>query len=162
MKTIFHVDMNRIHHNSGFTLIEIMIVVVIIGLLAAIAYPNYTVYVERGKRAEGRALLLEYANRMERFYSNCNKYPKRGSPGGSTTACNAAVTRIMVPPWTPDSLYRLLVQALPPNDQNFRLRAVPRNWTDDDCGALELRNDGTRGCVLCGSDPAKIEKCWGK
>ena len=88
MKTIS--GAGHIHHSNGFTLIELMIAVVIVGILAAIAYPNYTAYVERGKRSEGRALLLEAANLMERYYSNCNKYPRLtvAITGGSSSCAN--------------------------------------------------------------------------
>ena len=50
----------------GFTLIELMIVLAIVGILSAIAFPSYTKYVAKGKRAEARAALLESAQYMER------------------------------------------------------------------------------------------------
>jgi len=52
----------------GVTLLELMIVVVIIGLLAAISYPSYREFVERAKRTEARAMLLRIAIDQERFY----------------------------------------------------------------------------------------------
>lgn len=60
--------------NKGFTLIEVMIVVAIIGILAAIAYPSYDEYVKRGNRAEGQAFLNEVAARQERYFSQNNAY----------------------------------------------------------------------------------------
>ncbi|HBP5388065.1 TPA: prepilin-type N-terminal cleavage/methylation domain-containing protein, partial [Pseudomonas aeruginosa] len=53
--------------NRGFTLIELMIVVVIIAILAGIAYPSYDEYVKRGNRTEGQALLSEAAATQERY-----------------------------------------------------------------------------------------------
>lgn len=60
--------------NKGFTLIEMMIVVVILGIIAAIAYPSYQESVRRANRVEGQALLNDAAARQERFYSQNYKY----------------------------------------------------------------------------------------
>jgi len=61
-------------HVRGVTLIELLIVVVIIAILAAVAYPNYRQYVERSKRNEAKAALLQIATNQERFYLNNNSY----------------------------------------------------------------------------------------
>ena len=58
----------------GVTLLELMIVVVIVGILAAIAYPSYRQFVERAKRTEARALLLRIAVDQERFYLQNNTF----------------------------------------------------------------------------------------
>ncbi len=58
----------------GVTLMELMIVVVIIGILTAIAYPNYRQYAARAKRNEARAALLQIATLQERFYLQNNSY----------------------------------------------------------------------------------------
>ena len=55
-------------HLSGITLIELMIVVVIISILAAVAYPNYREFAARAKRNEAKAALLRIATNQERFY----------------------------------------------------------------------------------------------
>jgi type IV pilus assembly protein PilE len=66
---------------KGFTLVEILIVVAIIGVLAAIAFPSYAEYIKRGKRAECRASMLQAAQQMEKFYSNNNEYPPASAAG---------------------------------------------------------------------------------
>jgi type IV pilus assembly protein PilE len=58
----------------GVTLIELLIVVVIVAVLAAIAYPNYRAYVQKSKRNEAKAALLQIATNQERHYLNNNEY----------------------------------------------------------------------------------------
>ena len=60
--------------NSGFTLIEVMIVVAIIGILAAIAYPSYIDSVRKGKRAEARAAVMNLLQQQERYFTQNNTY----------------------------------------------------------------------------------------
>ncbi len=59
---------------GGITLIELMIVIVIVGILAAVAYPNYREFAARAKRNEARAALLQVATNQERFYLNNNTF----------------------------------------------------------------------------------------
>ena len=59
---------------GGFSLMELVIVVMIIGILAAIAYPRYQDYVLRGNRSEAMALLNEAAAREERYFAQNNTY----------------------------------------------------------------------------------------
>jgi len=65
---------SRAKHNGGFTLIEILIVVAIVGLLAAFAYPSYMGYVRNGWRAEGRAALMAEMQQQERYFTQMNQY----------------------------------------------------------------------------------------
>ena len=69
MKTNFPVS-----KYSGFTLIEVMITVAIVGILAAVALPSYTQYIARGKRAEARAEILKAEGWLERFNAENNGY----------------------------------------------------------------------------------------
>ena len=62
------------HKMRGITLIELMIVVVIIGFMAVIAYPNYREFAARAKRNEAKAALLQIATNQERFYLQNNTY----------------------------------------------------------------------------------------
>lgn len=87
----------------GMSLIELMVVVVIIGILAAIAYPNYRSYVERSKRTEARAALLQIATNQERVYLNTNQYTANLNDLGFDTAI------------TPSGAYQLNIPAADAN-----------------------------------------------
>jgi len=94
------------HRMRGITLLELMIVVVIVGILAVIAYPNYREFAARAKRNEAKAALLKIATNQERFYLQNNTFTcdmtQLAFPAGAgfvtdsgsytvdVTACNAA------------------------------------------------------------------------
>src|SRR5262245_31747667 len=65
---------NRHAPASGFTLVELMIVIVIITVLSAIAYPSYLGQVQRTRRADGKAALLDAAQRLERCHTRFGRY----------------------------------------------------------------------------------------
>lgn len=64
----------RLSHNKGFSLIEVLIVVAIVAILATVALPSYQDSVRKGNRSDGQAALLEAASRMERFFYDNNTY----------------------------------------------------------------------------------------
>ncbi|PMR80120.1 type IV pilin protein [Halomonas urumqiensis] len=59
---------------AGFTLIELMIAVAVVGILASIAYPSYTRYVQQARVSEGVAVLMDVAGQLERCYTVNNTY----------------------------------------------------------------------------------------
>ena len=79
---------DKIIQHRGFTLIELMITVVIISIIAAIAYPSYIDSVRKARRADAQAHMLELASFMERFYTENNRYNKEN---------NVAQTNVIVP-----------------------------------------------------------------
>lgn len=74
---------------GGFTLVELMITVVILSILAAIAYPSYQGYVNQARRADAQSAIQQIANRLEKFFTYCNSYPTSATPFTSPwpTAC---------------------------------------------------------------------------
>lgn len=64
----------QIKKSAGFTLVELMIVVAIIGIIAAIAYPSYQDQVRKAKRSDGQSKVMDAMARQERFYSENNTY----------------------------------------------------------------------------------------
>ena len=73
-KTSQNLQSNRHNRQPGFTLIELMIVVVVIGILSAIAMPAYTDYVKRGKAAEATSTLADMRIKMEQFFQDNRTY----------------------------------------------------------------------------------------
>lgn len=130
---------------SGFTLIELMIVVVIVGILMSVGYPSYQEYGRRAKRSEGKAALMDTAARMERFYSNNNRYP---------------VAALDQPPFegaSESGHYNVTITSAVAADQIFTLTATPSGFTDAKCGNLTLTNTGIRG----ESGSGDAADCWG-
>ncbi|MGB4811546.1 MAG: type IV pilin protein [Methylophilaceae bacterium] len=76
---------------TGFTLIELMIVVAIIGILAAIAMPNYTAYVKRGKAAEATSTLADLKVKMEQYYQDNRTYADAAAPSTVVAPCNGTI-----------------------------------------------------------------------
>lgn len=73
--------MAPIRYSRGVTLTELLIVIVIVGILGAIAYPNYREFTARAKRTEAKTILLEIAQNQERFYLQNNRYGDMGELG---------------------------------------------------------------------------------
>jgi len=96
--------------SNGFTLIEMMIVVVIIGVLASIAYPAYNRYSTQTRRSDAKIALTQVASEQERFYSDCNWYATNIT--GAPRACGAtpadANARLNLPATSPDGHYTFL------------------------------------------------------
>ena len=143
------------HHSpqrrqQGFTLIEVMIVVAIVGILSAIAYPSYTEYIRRGHRADARAGLLQAQQYLERASTATGVYP---------TTLPTALT------WSGDTTkrYDIAFQAGNTNAA-YTLTATPKGaQAGDKCGTYTLSNTGVRGAAGKKSgDSGYNPDCWGK
>jgi type IV pilus assembly protein PilE len=145
----------------GMTLIELLIVVVIAGILAAIAYPSYQAYVARAKRSAAEGVLLEAAQFLERNYTTNNCYHRSDgvcATARATNNCAGAagevdLTGFCVAPRPPDTAaYNISFQSIV--SQSYTLQAVPTgSMAGDSCGTLTLTNTGVKGA-------AAATGCW--
>jgi type IV pilus assembly protein PilE len=130
----------------GFTLIELMIVVAIVGILSAIAYPSYAEYIRRGHRAEARAGLLQAAQWLERSATATGTYPL-------TAAFPANLKAV------PNNRYDIAVVS---DGATFTLTATPKGaQIGDRCGNYTLTNTGLRGAKGATTGDI-VTECWGK
>jgi type IV pilus assembly protein PilE len=137
----------------GFTLIEVMIVVAIIGILASIAYPAYTESVARNKRAAAKAALLENAQWLERTYTVSGSYAKKGN---DAAIVNADLPVQEAPKDNSAKVYTVSLSAS--SASGFTLQAVPKNgMASDKCGTFTLSNTGAKALV---SATASVADCW--
>ncbi len=110
----------------GFTLVEVMIVVAIIGILFTIAFPSYQKQVRKGARAQAKAVMLDIAQKEERFFTTNGAYCT------STATCAWLVN--------PSDLTKHAVAVNAPGaDSPYDVVATPTSdYPDPDCGALTL------------------------
>lgn len=122
-----------IHHSKGFTLIELMMTVVIIGVLAAIAYPTYIDHMNRTRRADGKAALLNMATYMEHYYTENNHYTGATVTGIGLTNASSQ-----------EGYYTLSITTLTPT--SYTLTATPTGvQIGDNCSTLTLTNTNVQG-----------------
>ena len=129
----------------GFTLIELMIVVAIIGIIAAIAYPSYQEQVKSTRRADAQGALMSFANAMERYYTQNGEYLGAAGDGSAINATSTPPDASVFPDEAPldgsTKFYDLRVYDLQSN--SYVLRAEPKGAQADD-GFLQLSSTGAR------------------
>lgn len=135
------VERNCAARQAGFTLVELMIVVAILGILAGIAYASYAQSVIKSRRSAAAACLQERAQLMERYYTTKLTYVGASAPA----AC--------------DGLSRFYTVQFngTPTAKTFAITAVPSSLQNDSkCGTLSIDQKGGRGAS--GTDGAN--GCW--
>lgn len=132
---------------NGFTLIEVMITVAIVGILAAVAYPNYTEHVKKSARAEAITALIDAANRQEQFFVDNHDY--------TTVLANLGLEAE-----TETGLYELTIVSVA-NSREFTITATGVSGTaktDSACTTLGINELSVK--TSTGSGTSK--ECWGR
>jgi type IV pilus assembly protein PilE len=136
---------------GGFTLVEVIVVVAIIGILAAIAIPSYNEYVRRSQRAEARTVLLEAAQFMQRFYSANDRYDV--ARGGAAVALPTQLQRA---PASGNARYTISLETV--STTAYTLQAVPTgSMSADKCGTFTLTSVGRKDVKNASVSAAE---CW--
>ena len=146
---------------QGFTLIELMITVAIVGILAAVTYPSYQNSVMKSHRADAKSALLELASYMERHATESGCYLDPGADNQCETGDETIpVLPFTVTPKTGTAYYDLVL--FPVDATSFTLSANPIAGTsqaNDDCGSLTLTNTGVKGVIPIVSGLTEAD-CW--
>jgi len=134
---------------AGFTLIELMITVVIIGVLAAIAYPSYMRYVARANRSAAESFMLEVTSRQERYLLDARQY-----------AADLATLGMAVPD-TVSGNYSVTITGVPATPPAYVVQAAPiggQAGNDANCGTLTISSTGAKAA----SGPGGVANCWNR
>jgi type IV pilus assembly protein PilE len=131
--------------SAGFTLMELMVAVAIVGILAAIAYPSYTRQIAKGNRSAAQSFMFSLANKQEQYLLDNRQI--------TTT-----VTDLLTPSTDVTKNYTVTITA-GATPLSYTITATPtatQASRDAQCGTLSLKNDGTKGITGTGT----VATCW--
>ncbi len=146
------------HKQHGFTLIELIITVAIIGILVAVAFPSYVEHIAKGKRNECRSGLLQTMQQQERYYTQRNTYASYASTASSAPARTFSGDR------SESSACSISAQActapgVTDINQCIESRATLTN-DPANIDYLYFDSDGRKGCSVSGTRVANNKLCW--
>jgi type IV pilus assembly protein PilE len=141
----------------GVTLLELMTVVMIIGVLSAIAIPSYRSYLMRSQRSDATAALLRVAQAQEKFYLQNNRYASTAAELAAGPPAGLGISR------TEHQFYTIALGAVADNTLSFQATATPvaggPQAKDIGCATFTIDQQGTRGAKNS-SSVDKTESCW--
>lgn len=152
-----------VRRERGFTLIELMVVVVVIGILASVAYPAYTEYVNRGRRAQVQTQMVLAQQWIERFYAEAYRYDQNAAGTAIATSFGTMSFATSPPAGEGTAAYTLSVNA---TAQGYTLTATRTGvMANDPCGNPTVTHTGIKGASGFNSSKysnqaAAVAACW--
>lgn len=147
--------MNTLKRIAGFTLIELMIVVAIVGILASLGYPSYTEYIKKGRRSDAKSGLLSLQMAQEKFRSNCPQYAT-----AIGTGMDCATTTLVGSASSPDGYYTLSIVAADATTYSLlATRLTTGKQNGDKCGDYLIDQNGTKSIANAYSGYT-VANCW--
>lgn len=125
---------------KGFTLIELMITVAVIGILASIAYPSYIDYVIKSARSDAQVMLLEAANKQEQLYLDSRTYTVNMNTLGYPAS----------PALSENGYYKVSSEV--PEKGQFKLKATAtgdHSYRDQVCNTMTINESGVKTPLEC-------------
>lgn len=139
---------------TGFTLIELMIVVAVLAILAAVAYPTYKKQIQKGHRVDAKSAVLEAAAREEKFFATNNRYSSLASDLNYAALPFSVIS-------SGQTVYTLNIAVNTTGTPTYLITAVPANdQVNDACYTYAIDNFGVQSNQLSGGATNTTTGCW--